>query len=142
MSLRKRRRTWKERREERFEEENKVVIEWANYKNPERNNVIYAFTKDLSIGGSKILTDVNFPVGTLFVITLTLSKSLQIVSLTAKVKWVNPVYDGDLFEVGLEFIHEQPQTIAAFFKHLYGKELPPNFATKLVALENNNAINA
>ncbi len=140
MSKRKRKRTWKDRREKRFEEENKVVIEWANYKNPKRNNAIYAFTKDLSIGGSRILTDINFPIDTIFIITLTLSRSRQILTLAAHVKWVKPVYDGDLYEVGLEFIHEQPQTIAGFFKHLYGKDLPENFAAKLIDIENKSAI--
>ncbi|MCJ7582265.1 MAG: PilZ domain-containing protein, partial [Candidatus Aminicenantes bacterium] len=142
MSIRKRKRTWKDRREKRFEEENKVVIEWANYKDPKRNDAIYAFTMDISIGGSKILTDVNFPVDTLFVITLTLSRSSQIITLPAKVKWVNPVYDGGLYEVGLEFIHEQPQTIAGFFKHLYGKDLPENFAAKLIEIESKTVISA
>ncbi len=55
MPKRKRKRTWKDRKEERFKEENKVAIEWVNYKDPKRNNVIYAFTMDLSIGGAKIL---------------------------------------------------------------------------------------
>ena len=132
-------RTWKDRKEKRFEEENKVVIEWANYKNPKRNNAIYAFTKDLSIEGAKILTDIKFPVEALFMITLTLSRSRQIITLVAQVRWVNPVYDGDMYEVGLQFNHEQPQTISGLFKHLYGKELRFELAEKLVEVENKTA---
>jgi len=135
MLKRKSKRTWKDRREKRIEEENKVVIEWANYQNPKRNNAIYAFTQDLSIGGAKILTDINFPVDTIFIITLTLSRSRQIITLAARVKWVKPVYDGDLYEVGLEFIHELPQTIAGLFKHLFGKDLRPSLAEKLLEVE-------
>lgn len=126
MSKRKEKRTWKDRREKRFEEENKVVIEWENNKDPRRNNAIYAFTQDLSIEGAKILTDINFPIDTVFRITLTLSRSKQIVNIKAKVKWEKPVFDGDLFEVGLEFIHERPRTIACLLKHLFGKDLPQN----------------
>ncbi|MFC2168377.1 PilZ domain-containing protein [Acidobacteriota bacterium] len=140
MTPENKKRTWKERKEERFEEENKVVIEWADYKEQQINNTIYAFTKDLSISGAKILTDVNFPMNTQFIITLTLSRSKQIISLSAKVKWVKPVYDGDLYEVGLELIHESPQTIAGFFKHLYGKEIPPNFAAKILEIEKEPAV--
>ena len=132
-------RTWKDRKEKRFEEENKVVIEWANYKNPKRNNAIYAFTKDLSIEGAKILTEIKFPVETLFMITLTLSRSRQNITLVAQVRWVNPVYGGDLYEVGLQFNHEQPQTISVLFKHLYGKELRLELAEKLVEVENKTA---
>ena len=86
--------------------------------------MIYAFTQDLSIDGAKILTDINFPVDTIFDITLTLSRSMQIITLAAHVRWVKPVYDEDLFHVGLEFIHERPQTISSLIRHLYGKDLP------------------
>ena len=134
--------TWKERREKRIQEENKIVIEWANYKNPKRNNAIYALTQDLSIDGTNILTDVNFPIDTIIKITLTLSRSRQIITVAAHVKWVNPVYDGDLYEVGLKFIHELPQTIAGMFKHLYGKDLPTNEAAIIVEAENKAARSA
>ena len=73
---------------------------------------------------------------------MTLSRSKQILTLPAKVNWVKPVYDGDLYETGLDFIHEQPQTIAGFFKHLYGKSLPPNIAAKLVEIDNKTEISA
>ncbi len=135
MAKKRSKRTWKDRKDKRIIEENKAVIEWANYKDRSRKNAIYAFTKDLSIGGAKILTDVKFPVDTIFVITLTLSRSRQILSLPAHVKWVNPVYDGDLYEAGLEFVHEQPQAMAGLFKHLFGKEIRPALAEKLVEVE-------
>ena len=141
LMVRKRKlRTWKDRREKRFKEENKVIIEWANYRNPERNNAIYAFTLDISIGGAKVLTDIDFPVDTIFMITLTLSSSRQIVTVAAHVRWVKPVFGGDLYEAGLEFIHERPQTIAALFRHLYGKELPENLAERIVEAENKSAV--
>jgi Tfp pilus assembly protein PilZ len=142
MARKKQLRTWKDRKEKRIEEENKVVIEWANYKNPKTNNAIYAFTQDLSIGGAKILTDINFPIDTIFIITLTLSRTRQIITLPAYVRWVKPVYGGDLYEVGLEFIHELPQTIAGLFKHLFGKDLRPSLAEKIVEAENKAANSA
>lgn len=113
------------RRDKRFEEENKVVIECKNYQDPDKMNSIVAFTKDISIGGSMILTDIFFPVDTTFKVTLTLSRSRQIVHMDAQVKWIRSVYEGDLFEMGVEFVHETPQTIANLFKHLYGKGVPP-----------------
>ncbi len=139
MSKRKEKRIWKDRREKRFEEENKVVIEWENYKDPRRNDAIYAFTQDLSIEGAKILTDINFPIDTVFRITLTLSRSKQIVTIKAKVRWVKPVFDGDLFEVGMEFIHEQPPTIACLLKHLFGKDFPTNLSEKIIKAEDKTA---
>lgn len=124
-------RAWKERREERFKEENKVVIEWLQHIDTKRNNAIYAFTLDLSVRGAKILTDIKFPVDTIFMINLTLSRSRQIIKVAANVKRVNPVYDGDLYEVGLELIHELPQTISSLIRHLYGKDFPKDVALEM-----------
>lgn len=139
MSKKKEKRIWIDRKEKRFEEENKVVIEWEKYNDPRRNHAIYAFTQNLSIEGARILTDINFPIDTVFRITLTLSRSKQIVNIKAKVIWVNPVFDGDLFEVGMEFIHEQPRTITCLLKHLFGKDLPTNLAAKIIKAENKTA---
>ncbi len=145
MSDRTEKRSWKDRREKRIEEENKVVIdwenyeEWVNYKNQKRNNAIYAFTQDLSIEGARILTDINFPIDTVFMITMTLSRSKQILDIKAKVRWVKPVFDGDLFEAGLEFNHEGPITIACLLKHLFGKDLPENLAEKIIKVESKKA---
>ncbi|MFC2168180.1 PilZ domain-containing protein [Acidobacteriota bacterium] len=111
---------WKERREKRFKEENKVVIEWNKHMDPKTNGKIYAFTQDLSVGGTKILTNINFPLNTTFTTTLTLSRSKQNIRVSAKVKFVNPVIGQDLYEVGLEFIHDFPQTVSSLFRHLYG----------------------
>ncbi|MFC2160285.1 PilZ domain-containing protein [Acidobacteriota bacterium] len=139
MGKKKKLRAWKDRKGKRIEEENKVVIEWAQYKDPKRNNKIVALTQNLSVGGTKILTDVNFPIDTIFMITLTLSRSRQIVTVAAEVKWVNPVHDGSLYEVGLELIHELPQTSAIMFKHLHGKDLPMNSEANKGETENKTA---
>ena len=124
-------RTWNDRKEQRFEEENKVVIEWANYKNPKRNNAIYAFTKDIALAGSKILTDINFPIDTILMITLTLSRSRKVIKVAANVRWVKPVFNGDLYEVGLEFIHDFPQTLSILIRHLFGKEYPQDVSLEM-----------
>ncbi|MFC2168354.1 PilZ domain-containing protein [Acidobacteriota bacterium] len=124
-------RAWKDRRDKRFEEENKVIIEWSEHKNPEKDNKIYAFTQDISVGGAKILTDINFPIETTFVLTLSLSRSNQIVRVASNVRWVNPVYGGDLYEVGLEFIHSYPKTISCLLRHLFGRDFPKDVALEL-----------
>ncbi|MFC2161899.1 PilZ domain-containing protein [Acidobacteriota bacterium] len=124
-------RAWKDRRDKRFIEENKAIIEWAQYKDPEHGNKIYAFTQDLSIGGTKILTDVSFPIDTVFMITLTLSRSRQIIKVAANVRWVKPVINEDLYEIGLEFIHDFNQSVTGLMKHLFGKEFPQDLALEM-----------
>ncbi|MCJ7581709.1 MAG: PilZ domain-containing protein [Candidatus Aminicenantes bacterium] len=124
-------RAWKDRRELRFNEENKVVIEWLQHKDLRHSNKILAFTQDLSIGGAKILTDINFPVDTIFMINLTLSRSRQNVRVAANVRWATPFIDGDLYEVGLEFIHDCPDTVSCLLRHLYGKDFPQDVALEM-----------
>ena len=124
-------RAWKNRRELRFDEENKVVIEWAQHKDPRHSNKILAFTQDLSIGGAKILTDINFPVDTIFMINLTLSRSRQNVRVAAKVRWATPFIDGDLYEVGLELIHDFSDTVSCLMRHLFGKDFPQDVALEM-----------
>ena len=111
------------RKEKRINEENIVVIEYCPDGVVSQKNIkINALTKDLSIGGVGILTDKFFPRGTTLNITLTLSKSKQIVILKGKVKWVRGICDGDLFEIGVEFLHGISKTVEVLIRHLYGKE--------------------
>jgi hypothetical protein len=111
------------RKEQRVNEENRVVIEYfSDGEDFGKNKTINALTKDLSIGGAKVLTDMYFPSGTTLNITLTLSKSRQIVKLQGKVKWVRSLYDDELFEMGVEFLHDISKTVLALIGHLYGKE--------------------
>ncbi|MCJ7583135.1 MAG: PilZ domain-containing protein [Candidatus Aminicenantes bacterium] len=129
---------WKDRRGVRFIEKNKAVIEWAQHKDPKRNNKIYARTQDLSIGGAKILTDINFPVDTVFMITLTLTRSRKIIKVAAMVRWVNPVNGGDSYEVGLKFGHYSPNYTSVLIRHLFGKDYPQDVALEMAQEERNS----
>ena len=111
------------RKEKRFNEENRVIIEYfPEGVEPGQVKTINALTQDLSIGGAKILTDKFFPTGSILNITLTLSKSKQIVKLQGEVKWVRSLYDDELYEIGIEFLHDISKTVLALIGHLYGKE--------------------
>ena len=112
------------RKEKRIDDENRVVIEYS--MDGERSNktkTINALTKDLSIGGARITTDMHFPSGTPLNITLALSKSRKIVKLKGEVKWVRSLYDDELFEMGVEFLHDMSKTVSALIGHLYSKEI-------------------
>ncbi len=111
------------RKEKRFNEENRVIIEYfPEGVGPGKTKTINALTQDLSIGGAKILTDNFFPTGSILNITLTLSKSKQIVKLQGEVKWVMSLYDDELYELGIEFLHDISKTVLALIEHLYSKE--------------------
>jgi hypothetical protein len=103
-----------QRKDQRFREEKKVVIEfYPGGKNLRPNNVTYALTRDVSEGGVRLLTDRYFPIGTLLKITLSLTRTRQIVNVVAKVKWVQNFQTSDLYEMGIEYMREIPESVKA-----------------------------
>ncbi len=106
------------RKDERIKEEKKVVIEfYPEGKHHRAKNVTYALTRDVSEGGVRLLTDRYFPVGTLLKITLSSSRTRQIVNVAAKVKWVQNFHTSDLFEMGIAYMHEIPESIKTMMNH-------------------------
>ena len=115
----------KERRlDKRFKEENKIILELCESNSSNNGNPVIALTTDISIGGTRILTDKHYPVGTDVKLILTLSRSRQTLNIGAKVIWIRGLYGGNLFEMGLEFKHDTKDTILCLLKHLYGKGIP------------------
>lgn len=111
------------RKDERIREEKKVFIEFYPGGNlPRPKNVTYALTRDVSEGGVKLLTDKYFPVGTLLKITLSLSHTRQIVNVVATVRWVKNFQTSDLFEMGIKYMHEIPESVLTMMKDQNGKE--------------------
>lgn len=111
------------RKDERIREEKKVVIEfYPGGKDSRPQNVTYALTRDASEGGVRLLTDKYFPVGTLLKITMTLARTKQIVNVVATVKWVTNFQTSDLFEMGIEYMHEIPESVLSMMKDQNGKE--------------------
>lgn len=110
------------RKDKRFKEENKIIIELCEKGSSGDEKAVIALTKDISIGGTRILADKHYPVGTDVKLILTLSRSKQTINIRANVKWVKDLYDGSLFEMGVEFEHDMYDTILCFMKHLYGNE--------------------
>jgi len=111
------------RREKRIEEETKVSIKVLSGEDSDsENNVDYALTKDISSGGLKILTDRRLPVDTLLEIELTLPKMRRIVTIKGKVRWVNQIYDDDVFETGLQFVDTPPESVMLLLEYIYSSK--------------------
>ena len=111
------------RREQRTDEENKVVIQLAaqaDSRNAQKE--VCGLTRDISVGGARIVTDSPLPPGTLCKLNLALSKSRQKVIMEGRVKWVRNLHEKGLYEVGVEFMHEVHDTIRVLMEHLYGQE--------------------
>jgi len=69
-----------------------------------RRNYFYTVSKDLSLGGVKIVTNKFLPRNEAFKVTINLIE--KVVSLKAKVVWCNETRVSDTYFAGLEFIDE------------------------------------
>jgi hypothetical protein len=108
------------RKDKRLTEENRVAIELPGVSSSPEACVINALTKDISLGGARIVTDRLFEVGSSLRMTLYLSKSKQVTKVRVNVRWVQMIEDG-LYEMGVEFEHGIPTGVLVLINHLYGK---------------------
>lgn len=108
------------RKDKRISEENRVAIELAGPSPADEPRIVSALTKDISLGGARIITDHFFEIGASLRMTLYLSKSKQIVKARGDVRWNRMVEDG-LYEMGVEFEHGIPTGVLVLINHLYGK---------------------
>jgi len=109
------------RRDKRIKEEDRVAIEASPPGAPNSSLIINAFTKDISLTGARIWTDLLFPLNSKLNLTLYLSRSRQLVRIRGIVKWQKECYDG-LHEIGVHFQHVIPDVLMALINHFYGKE--------------------
>ncbi len=108
------------RKDKRLTEENRVAIELPGASASPEPRVVNALTKDISLGGARIVTDRFFEVGSTLRMTLYLSKSKQMTKVRADVRWNRMIEDG-LYEIGVEFEHGIPTGVLVLINHLYGK---------------------
>ena len=111
------------RKDKRFEEKNKVVIQFAfESHEPNNNTKIKAITRDISLGGARIVSPKSYPVDTVLRIEINLSKSKQIVKLDGIVRWSKLSSDHESCELGIEFLHKISRSVLSLIRHLYGEE--------------------
>ena len=109
------------RKEPRRKEENQATLFLSSGESwPNGRKSIQALTQDISTGGIRILCDVRVPINTEVRIKLTLSRTYKLLNLEGQIRWVNPVYEEQLFEMGIEFVHVSPQKAMLLLKHVYG----------------------
>jgi Tfp pilus assembly protein PilZ len=109
------------RRTKRINEENKVEIKVVKPDSSGDYLVFNALTRDLSLGGARILTNTPFQLSSELTITLHLAKSHQQAKVDGRVVWVRSFDEGS-HEIGVEFLHEIPASVLTLINHLYGKE--------------------
>jgi c-di-GMP-binding flagellar brake protein YcgR len=109
------------RRDVRIFEENKVVISLMTGEvNPGVPTVYYSLTRDLSLGGLRIMTGAPLEIGARVRVDITLARPRKRVRAVAEVRWVRDLYGREVFEAGLEFVGLDPEAEFALMDHIFG----------------------
>jgi c-di-GMP-binding flagellar brake protein YcgR len=72
-------------------------------------------TLDLSVGGSRFISDDFIPVGSLLKIEIKLKSSQRVINAIAKIMWVKSLFGDERYEIGVEFTHIKKED-AQFFQ--------------------------
>ena len=109
------------RRDVRIIEENKVVVSLMTGEvRPGVTGVFHSLTRDISMGGLRLMTGARLEPGTRVRLDLTLGRSRKRVRAVAEVRWVRDLYDGEVYEAGLQFVGLDPDTEFALMDHIFG----------------------
>ena len=110
------------RRDPRTNEENKVVLTPVPDGGQGPQGTFYSLTKDISVGGIRIMTDAPLAIDSLVQLEITLTRSRARIQAEARVRWVKELFGKDVYEMGLEFTAVTPEARLALMDHLYGKD--------------------
>lgn len=111
------------RREKRLDEENKVILRVLPENEQQEEESFYSFSRDISVGGLRLMTDSPLPVKTRVRLEIALAESQKLITGMAEVRWVKSLFDDDVFEMGLEFVELDPQSRVHLLEHVYRKVL-------------------
>jgi hypothetical protein len=118
--IKRRRRSYDRRREPRFADGvviNLVPQEAGGVRSDKRSYHVRA--KNLSPGGLRVESVDPIPVGTVLSVRLQSPKTKRDIRATAEVKWLTPVGDGKVYEIGLEFVQTSVHSILDLLDHIY-----------------------
>jgi len=115
------------RRDVRLIEENKVVVSLMTGEvRPGVPVVFYSLTRDVSMGGLRIMTGASLEAGSRVRVDLTLSRSRKRIQAVAEVRWARGLYAGEVFEAGLQFVDLDPDAEFALMDHIFGGKNGPS----------------
>ena len=108
------------RREDRFRDENKVIFSLGPLPGESKPSEPHpALTFDLSPGGVRIVTSVPLTMGAPVQLDLTLARIRKLIHVTGAVRWVSPLFGGDLCEAGIEFVKISPEDRLILLNYAY-----------------------
>jgi hypothetical protein len=100
------------RKAERLDEENQIVITiLSEITNLPKEKIIYNYSEDISMTGTRIQGNVLLPIDTFLKIDLILKNLKQKVTVFGKVKRNKVLVEGESYEAGVEFVDTPSESI-------------------------------
>ena len=100
------------RKAERLDEENDIVITiLSEITNPPKEKIVYNYSEDISMTGTRIQGNVLLPIDTFLKIDLILKNLKQKVTVFGKVKRNKVLVEGESYEAGVEFVDTPSESI-------------------------------
>jgi c-di-GMP-binding flagellar brake protein YcgR len=96
----------KERRKaERLKELNEITISvTSEEKNIPKKKFLYNYSKDISVSGAKIQSNIHLPVDTLLKIDFKIKTLEKEITALGRVKWIKVLIEDKSYEAGVEFV--------------------------------------
>ena len=100
------------RKAERLNEENEIIITiLSEIQNLPKEKIIYNYSEDISMTGTRIQGNVLLPIDTFLKIDLILKNLKQNVTVFGKVKRNKALVEGESYEAGVEFVDTPTESI-------------------------------
>ena len=100
------------RKEERLKELNEITISVTSDENNILNHKsLHNYSKDISMSGAKIQSNIHLPVDTLLKIDFKLKTLEKEITTLGKVKWIKVLIEDKSYEAGVEFVDTPDEAI-------------------------------
>ena len=120
------------RKEERLKEKNAAIVTVISDKeNSADEEILYTYTRDISLLGARIRAKIILPVGTYLNIELILKDLQEMIVVLGKVRWIRSIIENEYYEVGVEFVNTPLDPFTKLWDYILWKQdrLIPNPAT-------------
>ena len=109
------------RRDVRLSEENKVTVSLMTGDiQPGTPLVYHSLTRDISMGGVRIMTVAPLEAGARVRLDITLGRSRKRIRAIGEVRWARELYGKEVYEAGLQFVGLEPNAEFALIDHIFG----------------------
>ncbi|MBN1364815.1 MAG: PilZ domain-containing protein [Syntrophaceae bacterium] len=114
---------YEKRKAERLAEEGEVTITVVpGGKKFPQSRVIYNTSKDISISGAKIQSNIFLPVDTLLKISFKLKNLEEIINAMGKVKWIKIICEDECYDAGVEFVNTPKEAVQRLSDYISWKK--------------------